>query len=171
MRTFPVLLSAALVLSFACSGCIEIFCDVVQNPDGTYIVRERAGLSMEMFRWIASLDRSITPDSTHMSDEMLMDSLKRAFARSGDTSLQIDSLLGRYGITAVRTNDTTIDSTFYITREADVSNIDSLPAAFAALQKFSKSKPSGDGMNENPLALQDDVDTIALQLKSRGAVA
>ncbi|HWF43098.1 MAG TPA: hypothetical protein VG537_00500 [Candidatus Kapabacteria bacterium] len=145
MRIRSYCIIAILFCGFAFSGCFEIYYDIVQNTDDTFLIRQTVGLSNTFFEGIADLSNLGGGDSTKFSRQMIIDSIRHTFALRRDSLTQIHHLIGMNGISAFSVRDTTIDTMTYFSFESTVANADSLPGAFRLMSNMSEvMRPSNE---------------------------
>jgi hypothetical protein len=152
-RAFSILIILCFSLIF--NGCFQIFYDIVQHPDGTFVIRQTIGLSQEFFDAMASF--SSMGDSTKTtSPPLLIDSMRHSFALRRDSLIDIYHIIGKSGISSIAIQDTTHDSTTFFSMEVGVTSADSLPGAFHWLSNAS------DGAN--PQSHSQDSDDVRLKV-------
>ena len=146
-------LVALLFSSFFFSGCFEIYYDIVQNPDGTFVIRQTVGLSDAFFSGLSDVGTAFG-DSTGFSRTMIVDSMRHTFALRRDSLTQIHHLIGMNGISAFSAHDTTVDTMTYFSFESTVTSADSLSGAFHLMNSMSEAMRPGTE--------QEDTDAIRL---------
>jgi hypothetical protein len=153
IRTSAILLLLVSCLAF--NGCFEIYYDIVQNPNGTFLIRQTVGFGAQFFQELAAFGSS---DSTApVSTKMIMDSMRHTFALHRDSLIQSGRMIGQNGITDFTVHDTTIDTMTFFSLEAAVVSADSLEGAFHRMSSASESMgPAASDPGSRP-ADSDDV--------------
>ncbi|MDP4200175.1 MAG: hypothetical protein Q8922_14315 [Bacteroidota bacterium] len=133
-RTISILIFLA---SFGFSGCLEIYYDVVVHPNGTFTLRQTTGFGDSYFAMIYDFARTLRHDSISLNKRAFLDSCHLALHLvhqvEMDSLTSVHRMVGTHGITSLRMYDTTVDSMIFFTTAIEVSNADSLPAAFSLL--------------------------------------
>lgn len=143
MRTRAFLIAALLFSSLLFNGCFQIFYDIVQKPDGTFVIRQTVGLGKQFFQDLASFGSQSDSTHTPVTSQMIIDSMRHSFALRRDSLITLYHVIGTSGISSLSFHDTTIDTTTYFTMEATVTNPDSLPGAFHLLINSSNQAAPG----------------------------
>jgi hypothetical protein len=152
MRIRSYCIVAILFSSFFFSGCFEIYYDIVQNTDGTFVIRQTVGLSDEFFSGLSDVGAAFG-DSTGFSRAMIVDSMRHTFALRRDSLIQIHHLIGMSGISAFSVHDTTVDTMTYFSFESTVTSADSLPGAFHLMSNMSEAMRPGGQEEADPVQL------------------
>jgi hypothetical protein len=161
MRIRPYFVLALLCSSLCFSGCFEFYYDIVQNPNGTFRIRQTIGFGNEFFQELASF--SGMGDSVKVTPSMIQDSIRHTFSLRRDSLIQIEHIIGMSGISSFEFHDTTVDSITYFTLEAAVTNVDSLPGAFHRMANTT----SAIGPASNDQSDSDDVRLKVAHTKAR----
>ncbi len=151
MRIRSLCFLALLCSSFSFNGCFDFYYDVVQNPNGTFAVRQTIGFSNEFFQELSGV-ASLGDSTVTVTPNMIVDSIRHMFANKRDSLIQFQHIIGKNGITAFDVRDTTIDSMTFFSMEVTVTSVDSLPGAFHVMNKASISNGSA-----SPSEDSDDV--------------
>jgi hypothetical protein len=162
MRIRSYCLIAILFCSFFFSGCFEIYYDIVQNPDDTFLIRQTVGLSDTFFEEIAAFSNLGGGDSTKFSRQVMIDSIRHTFALRRDSLTQIHHRIGRNGISAFSVHDTTIDTMTYFSFESTVVSADSLPGAFRLMSNMSEVMRPGSEQEDT-----EDVHLFVIRTKAK----
>ena len=136
---YRFVVAVALLLLF--SGCIDIYIDVLQHPDGTFTVRKMPALSHEFIDMLGSL--STIGDSTKAKTppQEIVDTIKQQIAWE---RAEIEHLPG---VLSYDLRDSTHDSTIYIISEIHVKDAEALSrliTPFLASMDGKKKDPTSD---------------------------
>jgi hypothetical protein len=126
IRSFCIL--ALLFSSLIFNGCFKIYYDIVQNSNGSFVIRETIGFGDQFFQDLADFG-TIGDSTSKATPQMIIDSMRHTFALRRDSLIQIRHIIGMSGISAFSVHDTTIDTMTYFSMEATVESADSLPGA------------------------------------------
>ncbi len=147
--TFGILLFSCVL----CSGCFQIFYDIVQKSDGSFVIRQEIGFSHEFFDAMASFGSLADSSHSAFTTETLIDSMRHSFAHKRDSMVQIVHVIGKNGIKSLSVRDSIDDdSTVYFMTEAAISNVDSIPGAFDVI-----GTSSSNGMNPGSQTTDNNV--------------
>ncbi len=147
----------AIALMFLFSGCVDIYIDIFQHPDGSYTVRKMPALSHELIDMLGSI--STIGDSTKpkTSPQDIIDTMKQQIAWE---RAEIEHLPG---VLSYDLRDSTHDSTIYIISEIHVKDAKALGALITPFLA------SVDGKKKDPNA--DDSKPIVKITTKNGTVA
>ena len=155
IHSLPRLCSIALLFSsLFFSGCFEIYYDIVQNSDGTFVIRQTVGLSDQFFEGLSEFSAIGDSTTTPIPRQAIIDSMRHTFALRRDSLVEMGHIIGMNGISSLAVHDTAIDTMTYFTIETGVTSLDQLPGAFHLTSNMSKLM--------HPGAEQEDSDDIRL---------
>ncbi len=136
---YRLVIAVALMMLF--SGCIDIYIDIFQHPDGTFTVRKMPALSHELIDMLASL--STIGDSTKPKTppQDIIDTIKQQLAWERESVEHLP------GILSYDLRDSTHDSTTYIISEIRLKDAQALSrqiTPFLAAIDGKKKDPNSD---------------------------
>ncbi|MBS1903743.1 MAG: hypothetical protein JSS75_08580 [Bacteroidetes bacterium] len=128
-------LAIVFCASLLFSGCIDIFIDVVHNPDNTFTLRKMVSIDDSLFVMLQDFANSMG-DSTAKkpTKRMMLDSMEHEFAWEREV------LLATKGVTWYASRDSEASGRTFILSEIGVKDAASLSTASVALMQTLDSK-------------------------------
>ncbi len=100
----------AFILLLCCSGCLDVYIDIIVHQDGSYTIRKMAAIEQSLFDRLNSIQH-LTDSSKNISREQMIDTMKNSMQWERPVLEKIK------GVTSYDLRDSIHDSTVYFITE------------------------------------------------------